>query len=75
MEIGDRFGKWEVISFDAKRYRGHIQVVVRCDCGSERAIPRSYLIRNERPSRQCQTCARKACAALRFGTRKPPFDT
>jgi hypothetical protein len=71
IEVGDRFGKWTVISLDAKRYKGHIQVRVRCDCGSERDIPRSYLVRLERPSRQCKQCARRFCADMRFGSRRP----
>jgi hypothetical protein len=70
MEIGDTFGKWTVIGLDAPKYRGHIQVRVQCQCGKERNIPRSYLTRSERPSRQCQVCARKMCAAMRFGTRE-----
>jgi hypothetical protein len=69
MEIGDTFGKWTVISLEAPKYSGHIQVRVQCECGTKRAIPRSYLIRDGSPSRQCQWCARKACAAMRFGSR------
>jgi hypothetical protein len=69
VEIGDTFEKWTVISLEAPKYRGHIQVRVQCECGNKRAIPRSHLTRNERPSRQCQVCARKVCAAMRFGTR------
>jgi len=69
MEIGEKYGKWTVISLDAPKYKGHIQVVVQCDCGKKREIPRSYLVRKERPSRQCQECARKMCAYMRFGTR------
>lgn len=70
MDIGDIYGKWTVISLEAPRYRGHVQVRVRCACGRERYIPRSYLMRNERPSRQCQVCARKVCASMKFGSRR-----
>jgi len=71
VEIGEKYGKWTVISLEGPKHRGHVQVRVRCDCGHTRYIPRSYLTRNERPSRQCETCARKYCASMRFGTRKP----
>lgn len=74
MDIGERFGKWTVISFDASRYKGHIQVVVQCECGAIRAIPKSHLTRNERPSRQCQDCAQRVSASRRFGTRRHPND-
>lgn len=69
VQVGDSYGKWTVISLEAPRYHGHIQVLVQCECGRRRYIPQSYLVRNERPSRQCRICARKACAAMRFGTR------
>jgi hypothetical protein len=69
VQVGDTYGKWTVVSLEAPKYRGHIQVRVRCQCGRQRNIPRSYLVRSERPSRQCQVCARKACAYMRFGTR------
>ena len=67
--VGQKFGKWTVISLEAPRYKGHIQVQVRCECGSTRCIPRSALTRWERPSRQCQACARKQSARQKFGTR------
>ena len=75
MQVGERYGRWVVISLDAPRYRGHAQVRVRCDCGTERVIPSIALTRSERPSRQCQRCARKLVARQRFGTRRlPDYD-
>ena len=73
VSVGDVFGKWTVISLDAPRYKGHIQVQVQCECGAQRCIPRSSLTRTERPSRQCKDCARKQAASQRFGTRRASY--
>lgn len=63
-------GRWEVISLDVEKHKGHIQVRVRCLCGFERNMPRSYLTRPTRASRQCQSCARKQSAFQKFGARR-----
>lgn len=70
VEVGAKFGKWTVVSLAAPRHKGHVQVVVRCECGAERNIPRSYLVRTERPSRQCAKCQRRESARYKFGTRR-----
>ena len=58
---GDKLGSLTVLSESGRTKHGHLQYLVRCDCGNEYIIPRSGLMRD---FPKCQECMEN--------TKKPP---
>lgn len=51
---GDSFGKLTVLSENGRNKHGHLQYLVRCECGTEYTVARGYLF-DEYP--RCRNCA------------------
>src|SRR5258708_7092824 len=38
LSVGDRFGRWEIISSETKTMKGKVRWLCRCDCGLEKYV-------------------------------------
>ena len=57
LEIGTRFGKWEIISQDTIKKSNLTNWSCKCECGSESYVPLNNLMNGS--STQCSSCASK----------------
>ena len=74
IEIGQRFGRWTVVSEAMPGRRS--SYVCRCDCGTERSVMRQNLLHPTKPSRSCG-CGRErqlAVATTHGMTNSPEFS-
>ena len=54
LELGQRFGKWEVIDSTPVSKNGHLYYKCKCDCGTEKDVCGSDLVRKR--TTRCKKC-------------------
>lgn len=57
LEIGTKFGKWEIVSYDTITKNNLTHWLCRCTCDRERLIPLNNLMNGS--STQCEFCSKK----------------
>ena len=63
LEIGKKFGRWEVISERTQRINNLTNWVCRCECGVEQFVPLNNLMNGS--STQCRTCGNEDAGVKR----------
>jgi len=63
LELGKRFGKWQIVSNETTRKNNLTHWLCECECGKEESVPLNNLMNGS--STQCFSCATKIAGKKR----------